>query len=377
MRHQPNPTAPRRIVLEARILPILVFALLPAATACHRCPVVPRTAAVNPDGNGLLEPNVDAAFEPSWRYFQQASNTGCSLSNHCPPSATVDGNLTNFQGPVGSLTYDIVDASAGYGTLALGATQSCAATGDCYGLKITMWGPRPAAHWDATVQETTEGGSTPASDWLTPTGLTALSPDACPVLYGSKTWTLHVGKSFTDVASDGFYPSIENIFHHGITAGCGEGLYCPGSSIRRDQMAVFLLKAMMGADYVPPPCIGEFSDVACPSAFADWVEDINNRGIVADCGGGDFCPGKPVARRDMAIWLLKAHDGIDYVPPAATGLFGDVPIGDADAPWVEELYHRQITAGCNASPLMYCPDHINTRAQMAVFFVKTWGLRLY
>ena len=54
-----------------------------------------------------------------------------------------------------------------------------------------------------------------------------------------------------------------------------------------------------------------------------------------------------------------------------------VPVSDADAPWIEELYHRQITAGCNANPLLYCPDRTNTRAQMAVFLVKDWGLRLY
>jgi hypothetical protein len=373
-----NFALPRRSRLESRILPFLAAALLPAMAACHHhCPVNPQRIEVNPGGSGVLEPNSEAAFEPTWLYHSVLSSSGCLPSSPCPSTATVDGTLSAFEGPMGSLVYNITDAAASYGTVPFGGSQSCAATGNCYGLKISMWGPRPAAHWDATVHETTSGAATPTLDWITPAGLTALSPDACPVLYGSRTWTLHVGKSFADVPSDGFYPFIENIFHNGVTAGCGEGLYCPGISIRRDRMAVFLLKALNGAGYAPPPCGGEFADVPCPGPFADWVEDVHNRGIIADCGGGNFCPGAAVQRRDMAVWLLKAHDGADYVPPAATGIFADVPIDDADAPWIEEISRRQVTAGCNASPLLFCPDRINTRAQMAVFVVKTWGLRLY
>ena len=79
----------------------------------------------------------------------------------------------------------------------------------------------------------------------------------------------------------------------------------------------------------------------------------------------------------MAGWLLKASLGSEYVPPAAVGLFADVPLGDPAAPWIEDLYNRQITAGCNANPLLYCPDNPNKREQMAVFIDKTFLLRLY
>ncbi len=60
-----------------------------------------------------------------------------------------------------------------------------------------------------------------------------------------KDWTLHVGGSFTDVPTDSlFYPSIETVLHNGVTAGCGAGdTFCPGDTVTRQQMAVFLLKA--------------------------------------------------------------------------------------------------------------------------------------
>jgi hypothetical protein len=174
-----------------------------------------------------------------------------------------------------------------------------------------------------------------------------------------------------------FYPFIENLFHNGITGGCAGGNYCPGNSVTRAQMAVFLLKAEHGAAYVPPTCQGTFPDVTCPSLFADWIEQLAAEGITGGCGGGNYCPDSSVTRRQMAVFLLKAHLGSSYTPPAPAGIFGDVPIDDTFAPWIEDLYNRQITGGCQASPLLYCPDNPNTRGQMAVFLVKTFGLLLY
>jgi len=51
--------------------------------------------------------------------------------------------------------------------------------------------------------------------------------------------------SFNDVpASDGAYPFIEALVASGVTAGCGNGNYCPDAPLTRRQMAVFLSKAL-------------------------------------------------------------------------------------------------------------------------------------
>jgi hypothetical protein len=140
-------------------------------------------------------------------------------------------------------------------------------------------------------------------------------------------------------------------------------------------MAVFLLKATLGEHYTPPPATGAvFTDVPAGAFAAAWIEDLAARGITGGCGGGSYCPGATVTRRQMAVFLLKAEHGPDYVPPAATGLFGDVAPTDAFAPWIERLYEEQITGGCQAQPLLYCPGSPNTRGQMAVFLVKAFGL---
>ena len=179
---------------------------------------------------------------------------------------------------------------------------------------------------------------------------------------------------FLDVpSSNPFYADVMKVLRAGITAGCGGGSYCPNGSVTRAQMAVFLLKAQHGFFYVPPACTGIFGDVACPGAFAaDWIEQLSNEGITGGCGGGNYCPDAAVTRQQMAVFLLKAEHGSNFTPPPCIGIFGDVPCNSPFASWIEQLYDEGITGGCGNGN--YCPSNPNTRAQMATFLAKTFGL---
>ena len=77
----------------------------------------------------------------------------------------------------------------------------------------------------------------------------------------------------------------------------------------------------------------------------------------------------------MAVFLLKTLLGSAYVPPSPVGIFADVPLDEFAVAWIEDIYNRGITAGCNTNPLRYCPDDSNTRAQMAAFLTLTFGLQ--
>ena len=98
--------------------------------------------------------------------------------------------------------------------------------------------------------------------------------------------------------------NLEGVIYHLTIPGIAR-LYCPNAFVRRDQMAVFLLKIAHGPDYTPPPCSGQFGDVACPGLFADWIEQLAAEGITAGCAGGNYCPLSPVTRGQMAVFLLK------------------------------------------------------------------------
>src|SRR5262249_53931872 len=92
---------------------------------------------------------------------------------------------------------------------------------------------------------------------------------------------------FEDVSTTGpFFHYVETIFQLGITGGCSAGHYCPGNPVSRQQMAVFLLKAEHGGDYVPPACASDpFPDVPCSSTFAPWIQQLVAEGITGGCGG--------------------------------------------------------------------------------------------
>lgn len=50
-------------------------------------------------------------------------------------------------------------------------------------------------------------------------------------------------------------------------------------------------------------------------------------------------------------------------------MFNDVQAGDFAADWIEQLAGFQITGGCGGGS--YCPNNPVTRAQMAVFLLKS------
>ena len=104
--------------------------------------------------------------------------------------------------------------------------------------------------------------------------------------------------------SDPLAPWIEELVRRGVTAGCGGGKYCPAGRVTREQMSVFLLVALEGSGFRPPACTAPlFDDVPCSSPFAPWIHELVARGITAGCGNGDFCPTAQVSRGQMAVFL--------------------------------------------------------------------------
>jgi hypothetical protein len=178
--------------------------------------------------------------------------------------------------------------------------------------------------------------------------------------------------SFFNDRATSFANDVDKLIVNEITVGVGGGNYGYADNIKRQSMAVFLLKARHGICYTPPPCVGLFSDVPCPSTFANWIEAMANEGITGGCGAGIFCPGAPVRRDQMAVFLMKADRGPSFTPPPCTGRFPDVACPSTFANWIEQLAADGITTGCGGGN--YCPTSNNTRGQMATFVVKTFGL---
>src|SRR5215472_15184974 len=72
----------------------------------------------------------------------------------------------------------------------------------------------------------------------------------------------------------------------------------------------------------------------------------------------------------VEIWWKRSVS-----PPPAVASFNDVPTTHPFFQFIEALKASGITAGCQSSPPLYCPDEPLTRGQMAVFLAKALGLQ--
>jgi hypothetical protein len=117
-----------------------------------------------------------------------------------------------------------------------------------------------------------------------------------------------------------------------------------------------------------------FADVQARSPFWKYVEGIYDAGITGGCATTPnllYCPSTIVDRATMAVFLLKGIHGASYTPPAvgtSTG-FNDVPTTYWAAAWIKQLAAEGITSGCGNGN--YCPTTQVTRAQMAIFLLRS------
>jgi S-layer homology domain len=169
---------------------------------------------------------------------------------------------------------------------------------------------------------------------------------------------------------------VEAVENAGVMGACNTANFCPDVVVTRGSMALFLLRAKEGAAYQPPPCTTPtFSDVPCSDPLAPWVEELVRRNVTAGCGNGQYCPTSSVTREQMAVFLVKTLFGPAYVPAACTTPpFNDVPCSSPFAPWVKLITDLGITGGCGNGN--YCPSQQVNRGQMSVFMTQTFGLPL-
>jgi len=76
---------------------------------------------------------------------------------------------------------------------------------------------------------------------------------------------------------------------------------------------------------------------------------------------------------DRAYYSDENASGLNndaYELPGASPTFVDVPFDHPYYNYIEILYEEGYTEGCNADPMMYCPDKVLNRAESAVFVEK-------
>jgi hypothetical protein len=151
-------------------------------------------------------------------------------------------------------------------------------------------------------------------------------------------------------------------------SGCGEIHYPPNSVIEYeyDHASGYLSNC---ADFANYPSLSDPLQVAQPVSCSAWgcmelnfyQYWFNHLPTFTGCGPDNVA-------NDW--WKYFASPAYALSPSSACTVFGDILPGYWARDFVERLYAAGITGGCATDPLLYCPETIVTRAQMAVFLER-------
>ena len=192
---------------------------------------------------------------------------------------------------------------------------------------------------------------------------------------------------FSDVPFGSWaWAETEAAYWYGIVQGYTDGLYHPEFEVTRDQMAVYVSRAVgtptgsvSVADY-QPPSTPSFSDVPVDNWAYRNTEYAVTQNIVQGYPEGDYKPQLEVRRDQMAVYTARSM----VAPTGEAALAGYVPSDPRNFPdvpsdfWsykhIEYCVEHSVVQGYDDG--LYHPEIVVTRDQMAVYVARAFQLPL-
>jgi hypothetical protein len=307
-----------------------------------------------------------------------------------PPNAGVNNIAYGVQ--IGSSSSSISQASACVYSFPDGASMTVQPSAGVYGTPVVanlagcQWTPVYGQPWITDNNPPSNAGTLHFGVTANDTGADRIAH----VAVGNQQYTVtQVTAEFADVPpSATFFDAANLMFEAGVTTGCvpssdpATRLYCPDNNVTRQEMAAFIVRAVTGTNtpaiYNPIPY---FADVPPTNPFFAHIQKLVDLGITTGCSPGLYCPTATIPRWEMAIFMVRARlesHGAAF-QTATTPYFGDVPTNvegnGIPFPYIQRSYEERITNGCGSDPtlvpsLIYCPDLLVTRGQMASFIMR-------
>jgi hypothetical protein len=106
----------------------------------------------------------------------------------------------------------------------------------------------------------------------------------------------------------GLFVFLSGVFLALLSFGPATTGFAQGTT--RDQMTLALAQALAINPPACVPGREMFHDVPASSGFCPYIEELARRRIISGCGGGNFCPRASVTRQQMAVFLVKALDAV-------------------------------------------------------------------
>lgn len=175
-----------------------------------------------------------------------------------------------------------------------------------------------------------------------------------------------VPRHFDDVSpTNAFFLEIGDLAERGITAGWPDNTFRPLRNCRRDEMIVFLYRAM-GSPSFTPPRTSPYEDVSPSAEFYPAITWARSEGYAKGWDDGTFRPGDPTRRDQVAAFFYRAA-GSPRVSGSSTG-FNDVPSSHVFAKEIRWMSQAGISRGWSDGT--FRPTVPVTREQIAAFFMR-------
>jgi PKD repeat protein len=187
--------------------------------------------------------------------------------------------------------------------------------------------------------------------------------------------------TFTDVLPESWaWEQVEACVAGGVVQGYADGCYWPSLSVTRDQMAVYITRALVGGDANVPTAsaAASFTDVPSDHWAYRYVEYAAANDVVKGYEDGTYRPIVEVTRDQMAVYVARAiatptgDAGLVGYVPASPRNFTDVPSDFWAYKYVEYCVENGVVQGYGDG--LYHPEVVVTRDQMAVYVARAFAL---
>jgi PKD repeat protein len=336
-----------------------------------------------------------------WDFGDGASSTAQSPSHVYASAGTYTVSLTasNASGSdtltwagcisVSAAPAPIVDFTAsptsGSPPLTVTFTDESTVASSASAMGMSSAAPSASWHWEFGDGQTSEEEN-PVHVYRTGGGYTVSLTVTTETGSVTQTKVAFVVVAFSDTPPSYWaYREILACVRAGIIAGYLDGRFRPTWKVTRDQMAVYLARALTGGDANVPagPSRPSFSDVSPDYWAYRHIEYIKGANIILGYPNGTYRPNGQVNRGEAAVFFARSlvsptgEEGLkSYVPPARP-TFRDVTPTNSWA-WcykhVEFLVSQGVAFGYADG--RYHPGDTLSRDQVAVYLVRAFHLPL-
>jgi hypothetical protein len=247
------------------------------------------------------------------------------------------------------------------------------------------WDENAGQEGDFESKEDNSASRKPSPMW-TAVGNTPTSTTLCSGDNHRATKNVSV---FFDVLpdEDWFSPHITSLYAHGFVVGCSNDpfLFCPFDQLTRAELAVLIVRgyhrhALQEPEFDEPeqPEQRLFTDVDPEEWYAKWAHQLYEDGFTAGCSLDElaFCPFDLVTKAEMAVFMLRARNGVEWEPDPPQGFLSDMDIDDWRTKWAEAAVEYGIMVPCVSITNRFCPDEEPPRALAAVWMARGFDLPL-